>query len=132
MLEPFSQAVISDRISQGRQHTGGGSVEFDLDERLAKRIDLTQFVRDIELKCWNRLAKLSYRPFEDARNFARSLKLKNITGWVAFTKGLTTQLGKLPADIPAYPNQTYVDEGWNGVGDWLGTGNIRSEEQTSE
>jgi superfamily II DNA or RNA helicase len=111
-------------ISQGRQHTGGGSVEFDLDERLAKRIDLTQFVRDIELKCWNRLAKLSYRPFEDARNFARSLKLKNITGWVAFTKGLTTQLGKLPADIPAYPNQTYVDEGWNGVGDWLGTGNI--------
>jgi superfamily II DNA or RNA helicase len=44
--------------SQGRQRTGGGSVEFDLDERIAQRIDLAQFVRDIELKCWDRLEGL--------------------------------------------------------------------------
>jgi hypothetical protein len=41
--------------SHGRQHTGGGSVEFDIDERLAQRIDLAQFVREIDLKCWDRL-----------------------------------------------------------------------------
>jgi predicted helicase len=33
-------------VSQGRQRTSGGSVEFDLDERLAQRIDLAQFVQD--------------------------------------------------------------------------------------
>ena len=34
--------------------------------------------------------------------------------------------GKLPDDIPAYPNGTYKDKGWNGMGDWLGTGTIAS------
>jgi hypothetical protein len=33
-------------------------VQFDIDERLAKQIDLAHFVRDIELKCWDRLEGL--------------------------------------------------------------------------
>jgi|LakMenEpi03Aug12_release.lakeMendotaPanAssembly.Ray.scaffolds.fasta_scaffold83406_2 superfamily II DNA or RNA helicase len=45
-------------ISQGQQRKGGASVQFDIDERLAERIDLTQFVREIELKCWDRLEGL--------------------------------------------------------------------------
>ena len=28
--------------------------------------------------------------------------------------------GKKPADIPATPNQTYAEDGWTGIGDWLG------------
>lgn len=111
-------------VSQGRQRTGGGSVEFDLDERLAQRIDLAQFVRDIDLKCWDRLAKLSWRPFEDARKFARKLKLKNQKEWIAFCKCEMPRLGQLPADIPTKPDQTYATEGWKGMGDWLGTGTI--------
>jgi superfamily II DNA or RNA helicase len=111
-------------VSQGRQRTGGGSVEFDLDERLAQRIDLAQFVRDIELKCWDRLAKLSWRPFVEARAFVRTLKLKSGAEWRAFCKGEMPRLGRLPADIPAAPNETYADDGWSGLGDWLGTGRI--------
>jgi superfamily II DNA or RNA helicase len=111
-------------ISQGRQRTGGGSVEFDMDERLAQRIDLAQFVREIDLKCWDRLAKLSWRPFEDARAFARKLKLKNQHAWVAFCKGELPRLGQRPADIPTNPSKVYVDKGWKGNGDWLGTGTI--------
>jgi len=111
-------------ISQGRQRTGGGSVEFDMDERLARRINLAQFVREIDLKCWDRLAKLSWRPFEDARAFACGLKLKGQTEWVAFTQRRLPRLGRLPADIPAKPNETYADQGWKGMGDWLGTGNV--------
>jgi superfamily II DNA or RNA helicase len=45
-------------ISQGQQRKGGASVQFDIDERLAERIDLTQFVREIKLKCWDRLEGL--------------------------------------------------------------------------
>jgi len=111
-------------VSQGPQCTGGGSVEFDLDERLAWRIDLSQFVREIDLKCWDRLAKLSWRPFEEARAFARGLKLKCKDEWSAFCEGEIPRLGRLPADIPTNPAKTYVDKGWTGYGDWLGTGTI--------
>jgi superfamily II DNA or RNA helicase len=111
-------------VSQGKHRSGGGSVEIDLDERLATRIDLAQFTRAIDLKCWDRLAKLSWPPFEDARAVARSLKLKNQDDWFAFTQGQITRLGNLPSDIPASPQYLYADKGWKGMGDWLGTGNV--------
>jgi superfamily II DNA or RNA helicase len=111
-------------VSQGQQRMGGGSVQFDIDERLAKQIDLEDFAREIELKCWDRLAKLSWRPFEDAREFARSIKIKKQKDWVRFCKGKLPELGLLPADIPATPYQVYADNGWISMGDWLGTGNV--------
>lgn len=112
-------------VSQGKKHRGsGGSVVFDIDEKLAKRINLEDFARDIDLKCWDRLAKLSWRPFEEARAFVRSLNLKSNTEWLKFTKGELTQKGILPADIPATPERTYKKNGWSGYGDWLGTGNV--------
>jgi hypothetical protein len=66
-----------------------------------------------------------YRPFQQARTFARNLKLKSGTEWSAYCKGEMSHLGHLPADIPAYPNQTYASKGWAGMGDWLGTGRTR-------
>ncbi|MEI7728541.1 MAG: DEAD/DEAH box helicase family protein [Verrucomicrobiota bacterium] len=117
-------------VSQGRQRTSGGSVEFDVGERLAKRINLAQFVREIDLKCWNRLAKLSWRPFEEAREFARSLQLNNRIEWNTFCKGKMLRLGYLPVDIPQKPERIYADKGWKGVGDWLGTGRIANQLKT--
>ncbi|HEY3855608.1 MAG TPA: DEAD/DEAH box helicase family protein [Verrucomicrobiae bacterium] len=111
-------------ISQGQQYIGGGSVEFDVDEHLAQRIDLAQFVREIDLKCWDRLAKLSWRPFEEARALVHTLQLRNFTEWRAFCRGDMTRLGCLPADIPATPSRTYSDMGWKNWGDWLGTGTV--------
>jgi superfamily II DNA or RNA helicase len=114
-------------VAQGKHHTGGGSVAFDLDERLAKRIDLAQFARDIDLKCWDRLAKISWRPFEEARDFAQKLMLKSGTEWDAFCNGKMPHKGKLPADIPVAPSLTYANKGWKSVGDWLGTGRIADQ-----
>ncbi|MEY3898176.1 MAG: hypothetical protein RLZZ214_3697 [Verrucomicrobiota bacterium] len=111
-------------VSEGRQRKGGGSVQFDIDERLAKRINLADFAREIELKCWDRLAKLSWRPLEGAREFVRRLGLRSNTEWQAYCKGKMPQLVKLPADIPASPDRSYANEGWVGWGDWLGTGNV--------
>ncbi|MDG1741418.1 MAG: integrase repeat-containing protein, partial [Crocinitomicaceae bacterium] len=56
-----------------------------------------------------------YRSFEDAREFARSLSLKNGSEWLLYCRS-----GKKPDDIPTYPVQTYKDKGWKGTGDWLG------------
>jgi hypothetical protein len=62
-----------------------------------------------------------WRSFKDARAFARGLKLKNGTEWLAYVKS-----GKRPHDIPAYPYDAYADAGWMGLGDWLGTERRRS------
>jgi superfamily II DNA or RNA helicase len=55
-----------------------------------------------------------YRPFEEARKFARTLKLKNNNEWITFSKS-----GKLPNDIPRSINQTYKKE-FKGMPDFLG------------
>jgi superfamily II DNA or RNA helicase len=62
-----------------------------------------------------------YRPFEEARKFARSLGLRSETEWRARTKS-----EGFPSDIPVGPAAAYADAGWAGWGDWLGTGNVAS------
>ena len=47
------------------------------------------------------------RDFEKAREYARSLGLKNRKGWLEHCKS-----GKKPIDIPNYPNEAYKNEGW--------------------
>lgn len=111
-------------IAHGKRRSGGGSVVFDIDEKIAKRINFEQFARDIDLKCWSRLAKLSWRPFEEAREFTHHLRLKSSKEWFAFCSGKLARVGKLPSDIPITPFSVYADEGWAGFGDWLGTGTI--------
>ena len=61
-----------------------------------------------------------FRPFKEARQFARSLGLKGRKEWEEYSKS-----GKRPKDIPSNPQLTYKAE-WKGFGDWLGTGNIAS------
>jgi hypothetical protein len=68
--------------------------------------------------------KKVFKPFEEARAFVQSLKLKNQDEWIMFCKGQMPKKGTLPIDIPASPNRTYAKEGWKGLGDWLGTGTI--------
>ena len=59
-----------------------------------------------------------FRSFIDARNFIRSLKLKNQKEWIEYHKS-----DKRPLDIPSNPREVYKNSGWKGLGDWLGTNN---------
>jgi hypothetical protein len=70
-------------------------------------------------------AYLQYRPFQQARAFAQELNLTGVSEWRAYCKGKMPHLGRLPADIPSTPDNTYADKGWVGFGDWLGTGRTR-------
>ena len=63
--------------------------------------------------------KKQFRPFNEARKFAQSLKLKNGKEWKEYYKSHV-----LPSGIPRVPHFVYKDKGWQGMGDWLGTGNI--------
>ncbi|OGV89638.1 MAG: hypothetical protein A3K19_23925 [Lentisphaerae bacterium RIFOXYB12_FULL_65_16] len=63
-----------------------------------------------------------YRPFEQAREFARALRLATQAQWKAFCRGRLQSKGSLPQDIPRAPRETYACTGWISMGDWLGTG----------
>jgi hypothetical protein len=67
-----------------------------------------------------------WRPFEEARGFARKLNLKSHEEWAAFSKDRNSDKQKrLPDDIPSYPNNVY-DE-WIAWWDWLGTPHRRGK-----
>ena len=59
--------------------------------------------------------KKERRPFDEARVFARSLKLRNRREWKEYRKS-----DERPDDIPAHPDEAYKNDGWNGWVDWLG------------
>lgn len=60
-----------------------------------------------------------FRPFHEARQFVRGLQLKSKSQWDEYCRS-----GEKPADISSAPAHSYRDKGWQGWGDWLGTGTI--------
>ena len=111
-------------ISQGRNPSGSSRVSFEWDDRLAQNIDVAKLVYELEIKCWGRLAKLSWRSFEEARSFARALRLSDAVEWAKYCAGKMPEVGVRPLDIPSNPQLTYKASGWMGIGDWLGTGKV--------
>ena len=60
-----------------------------------------------------------FRPFKEAKNFVQSLNLQSSSNWHKWVKS-----DHRPIDIPSTPSIVYQDQGWEGMGDWLGTGNL--------
>ncbi len=60
-------------------------------------------------------ADKTFKSFEEARKFVRSLGLKNQKDWVRYYKS-----GNRPDDIPSNAHIVYKSS-WRGFGDWLGT-----------
>jgi hypothetical protein len=58
------------------------------------------------------------RPYDEAREFIRSLGLKSRQDWNDYCKS-----GNKPQDIPSAPHWMYK-KNWKGYGDWIGTGTI--------
>jgi superfamily II DNA or RNA helicase len=74
-----------------------------------------------------RQGKFSWRPFEEARDFARGLKLNGTEEWWTYCKS-----SKRPSDIPTAPYLVYAAAGWVDWGDWLGTGRGRIDWRSFE
>ncbi len=67
------------------------------------------------------VALLLLRPYQSGNIFCTSLKCSE---WETFCKS-----GKLPENIPKYPDQTYKNDGWKGVADWLGNGYVNQSDR---
>lgn len=111
-------------VSKGEKPSNGNLISIDSDEVLAKKIDLNEFINHVELICWKRLAKLSWRPFEEAREFVRGLGLETSNEWKSYCNGEFKNIPPKPDDIPVHPDRSYKLTGWINMGDWLGTGNV--------
>ncbi len=57
----------------------------------------------------------TFLPFEEARSFARSLRLRSKRAWNAYCAS-----GEKPATLPSHPEHAYKGK-WKNWGDWLGT-----------
>jgi len=62
-----------------------------------------------------------FLPYEEARVFIQSLKLKDYKEWKEYLDGNRKDLLQKPKDVPANPAGVYKDKGWIGIGDWLGS-----------
>ncbi len=62
--------------------------------------------------------------FEEAKAYARSLKLLNRNQWFNHCSK-----GNMPGDIPRNPDYVYKKV-WKGWGDWLGTGRLSPKDRT--
>lgn len=136
------------RVATAYSAVGRGFVETgDLRRRLARleELDLAEVVRFVlardELvslaqalglpdggtrsQLGTRLARaLRWRPFEEARDLARSLGLPSVRAWRAWV------WRERPKDVPPQADAAYAGLGWQGWGDFLGTGRLGTRGRT--
>jgi hypothetical protein len=105
-------------VSEGKRPKGGGPIVIDGAVKLPQTIDEAAFVKSIELKVWDKVAKISWRPFEEAREFARGLDLSSVRDWMIYINSYG-----LPPDVPYHPERIYGGH-WVDWSDWLNTENL--------
>ena len=110
------------RITTNGKSLGGKRILFDGNIPVGLNLDINFFAEKINAKIWERVSKINWRPFEEARAFIHGLKLKNQFEWYKYCK-----TGNKPDDISSNPHRTYLNNGWRSMGDWLGTGTIASQ-----
>ncbi len=114
-------------VSQGKRYSSRPIISFNLNEVVAQNINTEEFTRAIELECWNKLARLAWRLFVDARECARSLGLRDVEQWKRWARHGMSGKPKCPVDIPASPDHVFSNE-WQGWRDLLGTELLSFEE----
>ena len=98
-------------IAEGKKPTKN-FIEIDT-EHLGEDFDLEAFTKNLNVKAWDRFARLGRRPWPQAREWARELGI-NSNDWKELSK-----TDVRPVDIPADPPNAYRKE-WTNWRDFLG------------
>ncbi|MBC8304886.1 MAG: DEAD/DEAH box helicase family protein, partial [Pelagibacterales bacterium] len=109
-------------VAEGNIPRGGSPIDGITKVNILTKVDSDVFEKSIQLKVWNKIAKINYRSFDEARKFAKSLELKSSSEWNNFCR-----LKKKPLDIPQDVRYIYKNKGWTSMGDFLGTGRIADQ-----
>jgi len=100
-------------VTEGRKPTGGSPVDGKITVNVLTKIDPDKFNEAIQLKIWDKIARVNYRSYKEAKKYAQSLKLKKIKEWNNHTKSRN-----FPKDIPSNPYGTYKDD-WKSWAEFL-------------
>jgi len=95
---------------------GGGAEVFSM---ISETLSESDFAEQLNIRIWEKLSRFSWMPFEEARRFVWSLKLKNVKEWNKYV----LKLDRIK-NIPSNPQLSYKNDGWISWGDWLGTGTV--------
>jgi superfamily II DNA or RNA helicase len=106
-------------VTVGRKPTGGSPVDGTISVNVLTKIDPDLFNKAIQLKIWDKIAKVNFRSYLESEKYARSLKLSGEYNWRIHTKSKN-----FPQDIPTNPHRSYKAKGWKSWGVFLGTGTI--------
>jgi superfamily II DNA or RNA helicase len=130
-------SIHDDRIAEEFRISDSGEIAKGSESRIlvmgdvpvsvGEMVSASEFAKQCRAKMWEKVGRLNWRPFEEAREFVRGLGLKNLVEWNSYCDGELKNLKELPSDIPTAPQSTYVGKGWKGAGDWLGTGRIATQ-----
>jgi superfamily II DNA or RNA helicase len=104
------------RAIERGQISSGKIIEIDGDVAVGMKIKLGDFAAAISTRIWDSVGRVNWRVFDDARNHARSLHLKNSFQWKIYARS-----NERPPDIPVHPAYIYRRD-WRGWKDWLGRG----------
>ena len=105
-------------VSSGAVPKGGSPIDGITKINVLTKVDEEEFNKSIQLKVWDRVAFGNWRPYEEAKKYVHSLKIKGVDEWRKYTRSK-----KLPIDIPLSPDKVYKKQ-FEGFGIFLGTGYI--------
>ena len=83
----------------------------DIDPELLNESEL---VDNLNIKLWEKLSRFNWMPFEEARDFVRSLKLKRQEEYWEYIRK------EKPYSLPFSPSEIYKDKGWISYPDFMG------------
>ena len=107
------KSIKSGTISQGSII----EIESNLIDPL--KINVNQIKDSIASEIWEKSSRINFLNYEDAKELVKKSGIKTQQEW----KKLVTDKTYEPFGIPKSPREYYVDKGWKGWGDFLGTDN---------
>ena len=110
-------------VSSGAIPKGGSPVDGITKINVLTKVNEEEFNKSIQLKVWDRVAFGNWRPYEEAKKYAQSLKLNIYKDWLKFRNS-----NVFPKDIPKVPDSAYKID-WKNWGDFLGTGYIHPKKR---
>lgn len=106
-------------LGEGSKGKSGGAELFTM---ISETLSESELSEQLYIKVWEKLSRFNWMPYEEARTFARALKLSGESGWRAYRR-----VNILPFGMPVSPSVTY-GKSFIGWGDFLGTGNLNTDQ----
>ena len=105
-------------LGKGKERSGGAEVFTMISETLSE----SNFAEQLNIRIWEKLSRFNWMPFEEAREFVRSLNLKSYEDYKILHRN-----NKLPKNLPIDIRTTYKNTGFITMPDFLGYESLLQE-----